>query len=116
PADYAAGGWWKDSVTVSSVDSGDAVLADGSPGSGVNASTLIQPINYHSNGTFTASDPVADLVGWKSPIATLTVRVDAALPTMTLKCGDVKQGATFYATFTAKDDQSGLASPPSGSV
>ncbi len=57
PAEYVAGGWWRDRVTVSFLDSGDALLADGTPGSGVNPSTVKAPVTYRSNGTFTASRP-----------------------------------------------------------
>lgn len=116
PAEYVAGGWWRDSVTVRFKDNGDAVLADGTPGVGVNPSSVSGPITYKSNGTFTASDSVSDLLGWSSLPGTLKVKVDTDYPTLSLHCGDVKLGATFYATFTAKDDRSGLATPPSGSI
>ncbi len=115
PAEYRAG-WWRDKVTVSFADNGDAVLADGTPGVGVNPSSLKSPTTFNKSGTFTVSGQVADYLGWKSQTGSLTVRVDTAPPQIDLKCGDVKRGDTKYATFTAKDNESGLASPPSGSV
>src|SRR6185503_18107909 len=115
-AEYPAGGWWKDTVTVSSVDNGDAVLADGTPGVGVNQATLIKPLTKTANGTLNVSDQVADLLNWKSPTASGTFRVDASAPQFDLHCTDVKLNATGYATFQAKDDQSGLASPPNGTI
>jgi hypothetical protein len=116
-AEYAAGGWWKDKVTVTATDNGDAVLADGTPGSGVNQSTLMAPVTYKTNGTFTASDQVTDLAGWKSTVASLKVKVDVSAPSLTLQCpSSVKRGAKAYATFSASDGQSGLATPASGSV
>ncbi|HKP18226.1 MAG TPA: metallophosphoesterase [Gaiellaceae bacterium] len=116
-AEYVSGGWWKDQVTVTATDSGDAVLADGTAGSGVNKSTLIAPVTYKTNGTYTVSDQVTDLAGWKSTTASLKVKVDVTAPTLTLQCpNNVSRGAKAYATFSASDAQAGLATPASGSV
>ena len=115
-AEYPAGGWWRDQVTVSSLNSGDAVLADGTPGSGTDKSTLISPQTKTSSGTFTIADEVSDMAGWKSAVASIVVKVDNIAPSLTIKCGDVYQGRTYYALFAAKDDQSGLATPPYGGV
>lgn len=116
PAEYAAGGWWKGSVTVTAVDNGDAVLADGTPGSGVNPASLIKPVTRSTSGSQTVSDQVADRVGLTSPTASLTIKVDATAPGFDLKCTDARVRQTVYATFTAKDDHSGLATPPSGKI
>jgi Calcineurin-like phosphoesterase len=116
PAEDPVGGWWRDQVTVSFADNGDAVLADGSPGVGVDPSSINAPVIFKSNGTFTASDQAVDYLGWKSLLGSITVKVDHRAPTLDLHCGDVKLGATFSATFSAKDAESGLASPPIGSV
>ncbi len=114
PAEYAAGGWWKDLVTISYLSNGDAVLADGTPGSGVDPSSLKQPQSF--NNVTTVTFQVKDLVGWKSQNSSLSVKVDSKAPQLDVHCKDVKVGATEYATFTAKDDDSGMASPTSGSV
>jgi calcineurin-like phosphoesterase family protein len=116
PAEYPAGNWWKDQVTISTVSNGDAVLADGTPGSGVNPSSLKAPVQFKSNGTFSTSGQATDMVGWKSLTASITVKVDTGFPALTLACSDVYYCTTRYAQFSAKDDQSGLATPPSGYV
>ena len=96
-------------------DSGDALLADGTPGSGVNKATLNAPATYKTNGMFTASDQVADLLGWASPTASLTVKVDTTAPTLSLSCSDSRRGSKVSAGFSAKDAESGLSTAATGS-
>ena len=116
-AEYASGGWWKDKVTVSFLDNGDAVLADGTPGSGVNTSLSKAPVSYWTSGSYTVTGQVTDYVGWKSAASSMTVKVDATPAAIYLKCPSY----TYYrnqasATFTASDGQSGLSTPASGSI
>jgi hypothetical protein len=116
--DYSgAGGWYKDSVAVSFTDNGDPALADGSAGSGVDASSLSSPQTFSTDGPHEASGTVADKAGNVSSPGTLTVQVDASAPTVEASCpAPVPIGAKgVHATVTASDGQSGLASDPSGS-
>jgi hypothetical protein len=119
PVDYSGGGgWFKDSVTVAYTANGDPVLSDGSPGSGVDPSTLTAPQTFTTSGTHLASGTVVDRAGNASSAGTASVQVDATAPTLEVQCpasafvGD----AGVAATVTAADGQSGLASDPSGSV
>jgi hypothetical protein len=116
--DFAGGGgWYKDTVTVSFTDNGDAALADGSPGSGVNLATLSPPQTFNTDGSHVASGAVADNVGNVSASGSLAVQVDASAPTVEINCpAPVSIGAKgVNATVTASDGQSGLAKDPSGS-
>src|SRR6185437_1434024 len=62
--DFAGnGGWYRDSIAVSFTDNGDPVLADGSPGSGVEPSSLTEPETFDTSGQHTASGTVADGAG-----------------------------------------------------
>jgi acyl-homoserine-lactone acylase len=116
--DYAGGGgWYKDSVTVSFSDNGDAPLSDGSAGSGVDLSTLPGAQTFNTDGTHEAGGTVADNVGNVSAQGTLSVQVDATAPSVEASCpAPVVIGAKgVNATVTASDGQSGLATDPSGS-
>jgi len=116
--DYSGGGgWFKDSITVSFTSGGDPALSDGSPGSGVDLSSLPSPQTFSTDGAHTAGGTVADKVGNSSAAGELTVQVDASAPTVEASCpGPVSIGAKgVHATVTASDGQSGLASDPSGS-
>ena len=117
--DYTGkGGWYKNSVTVSFTANGDPVLADGSPGSGVEPASLAQPQTFNTSGSHTACGTVADKVGNVSKEGCLTVQVDATPPSLEITCpASVLVGtAGVTATVTASDAYSGLASDPSGSV
>jgi hypothetical protein len=116
--DYAGGGgWFKDSVTVSFTAGSDPALSDGSPGSGVDSSTLIAPQTINTDGSHTASGTVADKAGNVSSAGSLSVQVDVSPPSVEVSCPQsVKVGASASATVSASDGQSGLASDPSGTV
>jgi hypothetical protein len=116
--DYAgAGGWYKDSVTVSFADNGDPPLSDGSSGSGVDAGSISAAQTFNTDGSHEASGTVADNVGNVSAPGTATVQVDVSPPLAEASCpAPVSIGAKgVNATVTASDGQSGLASDPSGS-
>ncbi len=116
--DYAGGGgWYEDSVTVSFSANGDPALSDGSPGSGVNLSTLSAPQTFSTDGSHLASGTVQDNAGNTSAPGTLTVQVDATPPNVEVSCpATATFGSSAKATITASDGQSGLAVDPSGTV
>jgi hypothetical protein len=116
--DYAGGGgWYKDSVTVSFTSNGDPTLSDGSPGSGVNPTSLPSPQTFTTSGSHTASATVTDDAGNVSAPGSLTVQVDATPPSLEITCPpSVQIGASANATVNASDGQSGLAQNPSGTV
>jgi Alpha/beta hydrolase domain len=116
--DYAGGGgWYKDSVTVSFTENGDPLLPDGSQGSGVNPASIPASQTFDTSGSHTACGTVTDSVGNESTPGCVTVQVDATAPTLEVSCPtSVGIGAKAEATVTAADEQSGLASNPSGSV
>jgi hypothetical protein len=116
--DYpGGGGWYANSVTVSFADNGDALLPDGSAGSGVDAATLSAPQAFDSDGSHTASGTVLDNVGNVSAPGTLGVQVDVSPPSVEIDCPvSAPVGSSVSATISASDGQSGLASDPSGSA
>ena len=116
--DYAGGGgWYKDSVTVSFTSNGDPNLSDGSPGSGVNPSTVPASQTFDTSGSHTASGTVSDKVGNVSAPGSLTVQVEATPPGLEVNCpANVAIGAKAEATVVASDDYSGLRTNPSGTV
>jgi hypothetical protein len=117
--DYAgAGGWYKDSVTVSFTENGDPLLADGSLGSGVNPASIPAPETFDTSGSHTACGTVSDNAGNESAQGCVTVQVDATSPSIEVSCpAPVSIGASgVHATVTASDGQSGLAVDPSGEV
>ena len=120
PADYtdvATGAWWKDSVTVSFVDNGDPNLPDSSVGSGVAAWSDSETVTV--TGPFTTgSRTVTDRAGNVSAPTTFSGSVDAAAPLVSLTCptAAVVKGSTAYATWTASDLGSGLATEASGQI
>ena len=76
--DYAGGGgWYKDSVNVSFSSNGDPLLSDGSPGSGVNPTSIPAPQTLNTDGAHLLSGTVADNAGNVSAPASLSVQVDA---------------------------------------
>ena len=118
--DYAGdGGWYRDTVTVSFAANGDPALPDASAGSGVDAAT------HHAlrrcattSGSHTVSGTVSDVLGNESVAGSLTVKVDATDPDVSITCPatDPFQGATATAPWTASDAHSGLAGAASGTV
>ena len=116
--DYAGGGgWYKDSVTVSTTDNGDPQLADGSAGSGVDPASIPVAVTHSTSGPFTDEATVRDLVGNESGAATLATQVDATAPSLSVSCpASVLLNGTAGASVVASDGQSGLATDPSGTV
>jgi hypothetical protein len=89
PTYSGGGGWYKNSVTVTFVSEPDPNLSDGSPGSGVNASTLTTPITYSGeaeSGSHTACGTDEDYAGNLSAAGCKTVQVDATPPSLEVKC------------------------------
>jgi hypothetical protein len=121
PAFTDGGGntWWKDTVTVTFTANGDAALADGSVGSGVDVSTLTGPSTHGATGTFTDSGTIKDNVGNASSATSLTTRVDADVPLVSFAdcpTGKVLAGSSGSVHYSASDSGSGLADPASGSI
>jgi hypothetical protein len=116
--DYSgAGGWYKDSVTVSFTGNGDPALSDGSPGSGVNPASVPGSQTFNTDGSHTASGTVTDNAGNVSASGSLTVQVDVSAPSVEVKCpSSAVYGSVATATVSASDGQSGLAVDPSGTV
>jgi lysophospholipase L1-like esterase len=116
--DYAGGGgWYKDSVTVTTTDNGDPNLADGSAGSGVDPKSIPAAATHSTSGSFTDEATLKDLVGNSSPTSSLSTQVDATAPSLSVTCpSSVLLNGKASATVAASDGQSGLASDPSGSV
>jgi lysophospholipase L1-like esterase len=118
-ADYAGGGgWFADAVTVSASDNGDPDLQDGSSGSGVDLGSLPAPATHNTSGSYTDHATVKDGAGNESDDASLSTQVDADAPHLSVSCpAAVLLGASgVNANVSASDDESGLASDPSGLV
>ncbi len=116
--DFAGdGGWYKDTVTVTFASAGDPALADGSPGSGVDPSTLPAPVTFDTDGFHEAAGIVSDFAGNHSVESALGVQVDASAPKLAVECpASVNIGESASATISAADAQSGLALDPSGTA
>lgn len=118
--DAAGGNWWRGSVSVGfTTPNGDPALADGSAGSGVNASTLAGPQSFSTTGLHSGSGTVKDHAGNLSAAGTLPVWVDADAPTASFtNCptNPVAMGSSHTVNWTAEDVGSGLATAGSGSV
>jgi hypothetical protein len=117
--DFAGdGGWYRDSVAVSFTAAGDPALADGSAGSGVAPASLSVPQTFDTDGAHQASGTVADNAGNVSAPGVLGVQVDATAPSLEVSCPAhaVLGSSGVHATVTASDQQSGLATDPSGTV
>jgi lysophospholipase L1-like esterase len=111
------GGWFKDSVTVSFSDNGDPDLADGSAGTGVDAASVDADAVRSTSGSHTVSGTVTDNVANESQAGSLDVQVDASAPSVSVTCpAAVLLHSVASATISAGDDESGLASDPSGTV
>jgi hypothetical protein len=79
--DFAGGGgWYRDSVTVSFAANGDPDGANGTAGSGVDPTSIPQPMTFTTDGAHVASGTISDLAGNVSAPASLTVQVDATPP------------------------------------
>ncbi len=116
-AEYSGttGDWWKDSVTVSFAGNGDPALPDTSAGSGVASVTDAQ--TFATTGGFTAQGTATDNVGLTSSVTSFSGSVDATAPEVSLQCPiSVVKGSTAYATWTASDLGSGLATATSGQI
>jgi hypothetical protein len=106
----SAGGYFKDTVTVSYGGSTDV-----GP-SGVASYTADQA--FSTSGTHNYSGKATDNAGNDSLATSGTVKVDANNPTVQLTCptAPVIKGSSASANWTASDGQSGLATASSGSV
>jgi hypothetical protein len=119
PADYSGnGGWFADTVTVTTTGNGDPLLADGSLGSGVDPSSVPAPQTFTTSGSRVASARVADVAGHLSTTTRLTIKVDADPPTSVLTCpaADVTLGSRSNARWSDTDGQSGLAGTATGTI
>jgi len=119
--DYAPGtgpsnDWYRTPVTITISDSGDPMLADGSPGSGI-ASVTPSP-TFDTSGPHTATGIATDAAGNSSSPAQLTVNVDAENPSIgfTSCPATALLGHPAEATWTASDPSSGLATPSGGTI
>jgi hypothetical protein len=107
--------WWADSLTLTPTDNGDAVLADGSPGSGV---ALVSPPQVTSGSGFIGGVAcVWDAVGWSTCVG-LGNWLDGQPPAVTIDCpaGPVLLGAARTVIWNASDAHSGLATAATGSL
>ena len=97
---------------------GDPALSDGSPGSGVNPSSVSGPQTVSASGAHVVCGTVADNAGNISASGCVTVQVDASSPNVEITCPATVQldESGVEATVTASDGYSGLASDPSGKV
>lgn len=116
--DFAGrGGWWADTVTVTTTDAGDRDLADGSAGSGVDPAGVPSPLVVAVSGRHVLSATVRDLAGNESAPGRLVVRVDADPPASELTCpATVALGASASARWSDADAESGLAGRAGGRV
>ena len=117
PASPDYGDWFKDSVTVSYSGSTDPDLADATAGSGVAGYSAAQ--TFSASGTHGYSGQATDNAGNPSSATVGSVKVDADNPTVTITgcpTGAIYAGSSHSVTVAASDDESGLASDPSGTV
>ncbi len=119
PPEYTGNGnWWKGSVTISVVQNGDALLPDGSPGSGINPQGTTAPYTVTGSGPHTVDGWVEDNVGnWTK--ASMVVQVDATPPGLwwNTKCGQTfRRGSTAWANWGVSDANVGIAGPASGNI
>lgn len=117
--DYAGGGgWYKDTVTVTSTDNGDPALIDTSAGSGVDPASVASGATFSTSGSHTATDTVLDYATNESAEGSLTVQVDADAPLVSFtSCPSyVVVGSSTSAAWAASDGESGLTGAASGSV
>jgi hypothetical protein len=119
PAGSLMNGFYKDSVTVTTADTGDPNLADGSIGSGIDTTQTTAPQVKSTSGTFTVTGSVADRAG-NTRSASIIVKVDANAPTLNLVCptAPIPFGTATSINWTASDGagESGLATAASGTL
>jgi lysophospholipase L1-like esterase len=117
PEFAGGGGWYRDTVTVSVAAGGDQQVADGREGSGVDPASITGPFTHSTSGTFTDTASVKDRVGNVSAPRASTVQVDATAPSLSVSCPTTALlNSKASASVSASDEQSGLASDPSGTV
>lgn len=112
--EYAGGGgWYRNSVTVTTTANGDPA-----PGSGVDPTSVPAARTVATSGTQTLTGTVSDRAGNTSTPGGLTVRVDATAPQVGIVCpaGDVVLGSTATASWSASDAHSGLSGSATGTV
>lgn len=127
--DGSGASWYRDSVTVSFTSdttlsaSGDPVLADTSPGSGVvsvTAPRTFDGTNVGADGSFSATGYATDAATNVSVGTTVAGFVDSQAPSVTATCPTsvLLHDPNATAGWTASDPapSSGLATPASGSV
>ena len=110
--EYAAGGgWFKDTVTVKVTGNGDPDLQDGTPGSGVDPTSVPADTVYSTTGPHTKSATVKDRAGNVSGAASLTVQVDTKTPSFGSCAGGpyvLGSGLQAVAITTADTGESGI--------
>ena len=100
--------WYRDTVTGTWHDEGDPDLADGTPGSGVDPSTVPGPVTRSTTGEHEFAARLRDLVG-NEQLTIRKLRVDADAPTLTLACpAGAHVGVENSVPVTAADQGSGL--------
>ena len=111
----AAGGYFKDTVTVSYADNGDPDLPDGSSGSGV--ASISGDQTFDASGTHGYSGKATDQLGNDSDPTQGTVKVDATDPSVDISgcpAALLARDSSHSVDLTASDGESGLVSDPSG--
>jgi Carboxypeptidase regulatory-like domain len=116
PPDYAgAMSWYRDQVTVSASTGEDPPLADGSPGSGLDPSSLPEPLTFSTSGVHEVVAAPQDLAGNIAGESVLVLDVDATAPTSTLSCPeDPVLEAAAVANWVDADGESGLTGAATG--
>ncbi|HEX2087464.1 MAG TPA: LamG-like jellyroll fold domain-containing protein, partial [Solirubrobacteraceae bacterium] len=102
--------WYRDSVSATWHDQGDPDLRDGTPGTGVDPSTVPAPVTLATTGAHEVVARLRDNVG-NASLTVRTLHVDADAPALTLDCPPLAHvDAIAHATVTAGDGNgSGLA-------
>jgi TolB protein len=108
--------WFRDDVLVDVAPGADPLLADGTPGSGVDPASYPVSVTLSANGTQSLIESDTDRAGNVSAASTpLVVHVDALAPTLDLDCpGQVELNGDAHATVSAADHESGLDQDPTG--
>jgi hypothetical protein len=125
--DGSATSWYKDSVSVSFTAGSDPLLADGSPGTGVDPTSLTASNTFNSSnvdpstGAFSIAGSNADKVGNVSSAPPVSGKIDWRSPTASFTdcpTSPVTLNASQNADWSANDPapSSGLATASSGSV
>jgi hypothetical protein len=111
------GRWYRDKVLISALPGGeDPQLADGTPGSGVDPTSLPEGLVLSTSGRHEIEATVADVAGNVSMTTKLAVDVDATAPSSLLECpAQAELGSAATATWHDQDGESGLVGPMTGS-